>query len=215
MIAGAVARIGHQNVPAALKEAITRGDIGISVAPGHGTRPLQERQPGRLDWGRALRGYVGRLLDPEPTYQWPPRRFPDRVGLVPGLRRLAAKPNVLAIIDTSSSVTRSRELLEKIDADLATLARVYTVTVVECDEAVRRVYPYAGRLAKVVGTGGTDFRPPLDQTFLRRHQTDLVVFFTDGAGPAPDRPPPVPVVWCLPRRAQPPARWARPAHGVI
>ena len=36
-----------------------------------------------------------------------------------------------------------------------------------------------------------------------------MVYFTDGFGPAPAEPPPVPVVWCLVPCGQPPAPWGR------
>jgi predicted metal-dependent peptidase len=112
----------------------------------------------------------------------------------------------MAVIDTSGSI--STELLSAVEGELGRLARSYQVVVVECDAAVRRVYPYRP-LEAVVGRGGTDLRPPLERTFLREHRPDLVLYFTDGFGPAPGRPPAIPVVWCVLPGGVRPARWGR------
>ena len=136
----------------------------------------------------------------------PPRRFPELVGILPGRRRQAARPRVMAVIDTCGSMTD--ELLERVDAELAWMARQFAVTVVECDAAIRRVYRYRS-LGSVLGRGGTDFRPPLERAFLRRHRADLVVFFTDGSARPPHRRRGRPVVWCLTPGGRPPATWGR------
>ena len=113
----------------------------------------------------------------------------------------------MAVIDTSGSITP--ELLELIDAELAGLARHHAVKVVECDCAIHSVYDYHGRLKNLTGRGGTDFRPPLAANFLRKHRPNLVIYFTDGIGPAPATPPRVRVIWCLTPEGQVPAAWAK------
>jgi predicted metal-dependent peptidase len=112
----------------------------------------------------------------------------------------------MAVIDTSGSM--SAKLLSAVGGELARLARWYEVLIVECDERVRRVYAYRP-LERVQGRGGTDLRPPLERAFLREHRPDLVLVFTDGFGPAPERPPGIPVVWCVLPGGVRPARWGR------
>src|SRR5262249_5735818 len=136
----------------------------------------------------------------------PPRRFPALVGVVPGRALTPTKPRVLAVLDTSGSITR--RLLALINGELARLARHFAVTVVECDARVQRVYPYRP-LGRVLGRGGPALRPPLDPRFLGEHRPDLVVFFTDGLGPAPERPPRPPLIWCLGPGGARPAPWGR------
>jgi predicted metal-dependent peptidase len=115
---------------------------------------------------------------------------------------------VLAVIDTSASITP--ELLTAIDGELARLARRHEVTVVECDVRVQAVYPYRPLgPVQAHGRGGTDLKPPLEAAFLRRLRPDIVIYLTDGYGPAPDRPPRVPVIWCLTPGGQRPASWGR------
>src|SRR5262249_36529932 len=98
------------------------------------------------------------------------------------------------------------------DGELAGLARRYPVVVAECDCKVHRTYRYRGRITKVRGGGGTSFLPPLEPDFLRRHKADVVLYLTDGHGPAPECPPRVPVVWVIIPGGRVPAAWGRVVH---
>ena len=117
------------------------------------------------------------------------------------------KPLVMAVIDTSDSMIVP--LLEIIEVELWRLAHVYQVVVVECDAEVQTCYPYRGRLKMVHGRGGTDLRPPFEAQFLAKVRPDVVIYFTDGDGQAPNRPPLVPVIWCLTPLGHRPAVWGR------
>lgn len=203
-IAEAVFKVGSEALPDELKEAI--GAMGIGTESGQGAYQLKGASKGNIDWRVLLRRYVGQALEARPVFNRPPRRFPELVGILPGQQRRAARPRVLAAIDTSGSITD--ELLERIDAELSLMAKKFSVTVVECDVEIHRVYPYR-RLASVLGRGGTDLRPPLERAFLRKHRADLAIYFTDGCGPAPTQPPGPPVVWCLTPGGIPPAKWGR------
>jgi predicted metal-dependent peptidase len=133
-----------------------------------------------------------------PTYARPNRRFPNRVGEVPGRRytlRSLAKPRIVVAIDTSHSMERSE--LSEVARQLRVLAEHASVTVVECDSAIARVYAFDGALSTVKGRGGTDLRPVFAPEFLSAQRVDGVVYFTDGEGEAPSTPPPVPVLWVL------------------
>ena len=157
-----------------------------------------------VDWRRVLRRRVGRLMTKRPTYSRPPRRFPDLIGIIPGTAQSATKPTIMAIIDTSLSMTD--ELLGEISRELQFLTRDHQIVIVECDVTIQAVYPYRP-IVCVKGRGGTDFRPPLDRAFLRKNAVDLVVFFTDGDGPAPEHRPYLPVIWVLTPDGTPPASW--------
>jgi predicted metal-dependent peptidase len=201
----AVWEAGPAAVPDPLKPWIAAHGIGL--APGDGLERLAGAAAGRLDWRRRLRRCVGSELHPRPILGRPPRRFPELTGVLPGRGRRASRPRVLAVIDTSGSIG-ARDL-EAIDGELARLGRQHRVTVAECDAAVRRVAPYRGRLRQVRGRGGTDLRPPLEPGFLRRWRAELVIYFTDGSGPAPAAAPGVPVIWCLVPGGRAPAAWGR------
>jgi predicted metal-dependent peptidase len=204
LVQQAALEVGPDRFPPELRAAVEA--FGVGSAPGGWKQVIQNGEGGRVEWRRLLRRYVGQVFEVRPVYNRPPRRFPEMVGILPGQRRQPLRPRVLAVLDTSGSITA--QLLELISAELARLARSFAVKVVECDAAVQRVYDYRP-LDSVCGRGGTDLRPPLEPAFLRRHRPDLVVYFTDGIGPAPDRPPGPPVIWCLTPRGRPPAAWGR------
>ena len=198
-------------VPEQFKGSVKNAPAGNT--PGEGQYELQGDEQGHLDWRHLLRRYVGQLFQVRPVFNRPPRRFPELVGIMPGKRRQADRPKIMAVIDTSGSITA--ELLELIDAELAGLARQHEVKVVECDCMIHAVYDYRP-LKNVHGRGGTDFGPPLDPKFLRKHRPDLVIFFTDGLGPAPDKPPHIRVIWCLTPERQAPAGWEKMlALGIV
>ena len=204
VIQEAAMEVGLEKVPDQFKGAcggLLAGDI-----PGEDQYELQGDEHGQIDWRRLLRRYVGQALQVRPVFNRPPRRFPNLVGIVPGKRRQPDRPKIMAVIDTSGSIRP--ELLELIDAELAGLARHHEVKVVECDCEIHRVYDYRP-LDSVTGRGGTDFRPPLETKFLRKHRPDLVVFFTDGLGPAPAQRPRVKVIWCLAPGGQAPVDWGK------
>jgi len=204
IIQDAVIEIGRENVPEELRGALRRWGVGDQ--PGNDSELLSGKKRRSLQWQRLLRRYIGEKLEPRPVFNRPPRRFPDLVGILPGRRRQCGRVGVMAVIDTSGSI--DTETLELISAELRGLARHYEVTVVECDCQVQNVYRFRP-IESVTGRGGTDFRPPLVRSFLRQHRADLVVYFTDGFGPPPDRAPPVPVIWCLVPGGEPPADWGR------
>jgi predicted metal-dependent peptidase len=110
----------------------------------------------------------------------------------------------VAVIDTSASM--SAATLSVVSVELSALAAARRVIVVECDAAIQAVYPFRP-LSKLRGRGGTDLRPPLAPSFLKALGADCVVYFTDGAGPAPERPSPVPVLWCLTDGGTAPVGW--------
>lgn len=197
----------RQALPGGIRTAITR----LTAGPARRNNELQlgADSPSRqaIPWRRLLDRYVGRLFEERSVFNRPPRRYPQLVGAVPALARRPTKPRVMAVIDTSRSV--SRETLRTISGELGRLARSYEVLVVECDAAVRAVYPWRGPIQSVRGRGGTDFRPALAAEFLRTHRADLVIYFTDGHGQPPARRPVVPVVWCLTTQGQQPVDWGR------
>jgi len=161
---------------------------------------------------RFTRVFVIADREVRPTYARPSRRWPDLVGIIPGQARQARKPKILAVIDTSASITG--ELLTLIDRKLRHLAKNNEVLVVECDCRIGGVYAYDRRhgLRDVQGRGGTDLRPPFEEDFLRQHQPDLVVYLTDGCGPTPTYKPSIPVIWYLVPGGQIPTVWGRIIH---
>jgi len=151
-----------------------------------------------IDWREALRAFVASTRAPVHTWSRPSRRFPGRVGEVPGRayqHRTVLRPTLLVAIDTSLSMTPDE--LSEVARQLAPMSELAQLVIVECDVAIARTYPFRGVVDHVQGRGGTDLRPVFEASFLRALHADGVVYFTDGEGPYPDAAPPVPVLWML------------------
>jgi hypothetical protein len=185
--------VDRERLPPALRESVGRLCRGDGA--GGRVEDLPEGGPAQLDWRRVLRAFARRPGEPCPVLNWPSRRAPSLVGVVPGRRRRAGRARVLAAIDTSGSVGPG--LLGLIADELVELGRRHEVVVVECDAAVQAVYHFSGRLTAVRGRGGTDFRQVLNPAFWRKYSPGVIVYFTDGRGPAPPDPPACPLLWCL------------------
>ena len=176
-------------------------------AAGDVRQTLSRTQIRAVDWRVLLRRFVRAATARRAVFNLPPRRFPQLIGLVPGKVCRPDRAVVMAVVDTSASM--STALLEEIAAQLVHLSHAQTVTVVECDARVQRVYPFAGSLRVVHGRGGTDFRPVFTTDLLRQVRPDVTLIFTDGEGPAPEQPPAVPVLWCLTGDGEKPVSWGR------
>ena len=188
------------NLPPAIQKLVEQApQAGGSSVIGTGTASVP--------WQQVLRRFVGRSVSRRPVFGRVPRRFPELVGILPGRGRQGSKPRILAVIDSSGSMTPA--ILADISAELSVMSKSFEVIVVECDTEVRAVYKYR-QIDEIHGRGGTDFRPPLESAFLRNHRPDVIVFCTDGHGKAPSEPPRgVPVVWCLTPGGRKPVSWGR------
>jgi predicted metal-dependent peptidase len=119
--------------------------------------------------------------------------------------------HVVVAIDTSGSM--NAEVLAKVLGELDQLRAVSEcrLTLLECDARVQAVSVFEPwELSNVElahrrfhGRGGTDLRPPFawvtDHLVKRGDYPDAMFYFTDGYGTFPDRAPPFPVLWIVPR----------------
>ena len=92
----------------------------------------------------------------------------------------------MVAIDTSASVTAQAvaRILNEVTAILA--RRKHTLTVIECDSKVQRVYSVKSKAdlpKRVIGRGGTAFTPVIEYINNDRAFRDaLLIYFTDGYG---------------------------------
>lgn len=224
--AQALERHGHTLSPGLQKLLRSLHSGGApGTVPGGMLESLAGTARARLSWQKILRQLLAVDHDREQTYLRPPRRFPDLVGVLPGSRRVPTKLRLLAAIDTSGSM--SAATLDEIAAELRVMVRSYEVAVVEFDAATQRRYRLGDAacshdsashggdpLSAMQGRGGTSFHPVFHRDSLTwaADGGDLsgVVVFTDGFGPAPEKPPQEQVIWVLMGSAvQQPARWGR------
>ncbi|MBN1674740.1 MAG: hypothetical protein JXR37_27090 [Kiritimatiellae bacterium] len=158
-----------------------------------------EKEPDRyMDWRAAIQMFVGLVRTPVHTYARPSRRCPEKVGVIPGriyYPGQADHPALLVAIDTSGSMSAAE--LAEVARHLMLLRDLVTMTVVECDVRIQRVYPFSGAITAMLGRGGTDLRPVFTPEFLSQHRADGVIYFTDGWGPYPEQDPGIPTLWVL------------------
>jgi predicted metal-dependent peptidase len=139
------------------------------------------------------------------NFRRPSRRLPALVGIVPRIER---KPlRVVFIVDTSASI--SSDVLGRVSALIRKTAQVHAITVIEADDAVRQTYRYSRPITFVHGRGSTDLRPALAQALGDRLRPDVIVYATDGDGPAPSVAPTIPLIWLLTPGGVSPANWGQ------
>ncbi len=152
-----------------------------------------------LPWDQLLREMTRRLKERRSTRRYPSRRAPDRVGIVPGRRNRQSRPTVMVAVDTSASMGTSE--LQQVSGELQSLTRQSVrVAVVQCDTEIQdaRWVAEGSGLTELLGRGGTDLRPPFGPEIRHRFDPELIVYFTDGYGPAPEAAPAgVKVLWVL------------------
>jgi hypothetical protein len=147
-----------------------------------------------LAWPQILHSFLRPRRIVHPSYLRPNRRFPDRIGELPGRTRSAPKPVLLIGIDTSASMTA--DILGRIDQEIQVLSRYSKITIAECDAAVQRIYPLRS-IDQVLGGGDTDFHPLFGLGDTARRSFDGILYFTDGKGAWPEAMPSLPVLWVL------------------
>ena len=194
----------------------TRSSLVAGRTPGSLVEELTgtKRTPeSYVDWRTALAMFTARARAPAHTWSRPSRRFPDRPFEIPGRTyrpRRSDEPCLLAAIDTSLSMTLPE--LEEVVRHLALVNERARLVVAECDVEVSRIYPFSGTIERVSGRGGTDLRPVFAPSILNAHGVDGVVYFTDGEGPYPEQPPPIPVLWVLTKPQSFGCPWGERAH---
>lgn len=162
-----------------------------------------------LDWSRPSRRQAGVGLGPD-------------VPRIPGWSSPVLR--VLVVLDTSGSMgagegspvwSAVQEIEGIIRAATIMASSGGGVMFISADvdpTAPRTVRSAREALAVSVGGGGTDFRPAIELACnLGVRRPHLLVYLTDGEGPAPEEAPGgMDVVWCLVGgHTQPPAPWGK------
>ncbi|MEN9797312.1 MAG: hypothetical protein RL653_1008 [Pseudomonadota bacterium] len=157
-------------------------------------RMVAARKP-KVDWRRTLRLFAssGRRTRIVVTNRKESKRF----GTFPGIK-VKRYQHVLVALDTSGSI--GAEVVEAFFAEVHGIHRAGAeVTVVECDAAVQRHYPYTGTVPpEVKGRGGTAFDPVFAWMRAQRGKRfDACIYLTDAEGPTPELKPPCRLLWVV------------------
>ena len=185
----------------------TRGTI-----PEHLANIVRAALRPQIRWQEVLAQFVTSCYGG--SRRWLP---PNRRHISQGLYLQSSRKERLqaaVAIDTSGSTTAD---LPQFFSELTSLLNTfgdYELTVMQCDCEIQNVEkfdaynPFHSTDWKAYGHGGTDFRPPF--VYVAEHseiEPSCLIYITDGCGPAPDNPPPYPVLWILTGDGEKPAPW--------
>lgn len=185
----------------------TRGTI-----PEHLANIVRAALRPQIRWQEVLAQFVTSCYGG--SRRWLP---PNRRHISQGLYLQSSRKERLqaaVAIDTSGSTTAD---LPQFFSELTSLLNTfgdYELTVMQCDCEIQNVEkfdaynPFHSTDWKAYGHGGTDFRPPF--VYVAEHseiEPSCLIYITDGCGPAPNNPPPYPVLWILTGDSEKPAPW--------
>ena len=169
---------------------------GLAMAVEAALRP-------ELDWRELLSQFVTSCYGG--SRRWlPPSRRHLWHGLYLQSQRQERLKAIVAIDTSGSTMGDLPRFFSELTALLGSFGR-YELTVIQCDAKVQDVERFddanplpADREWRMHGGGGTDFRPVF--RYIDEHpelEPSLLIFFTDGFGDYPERPPRYPVLWLL------------------
>lgn len=209
-VSEALAKHGHL-LPSDVRALIRTAHQQPGITAGGFEESLPGLAKSRLSWQHILRQVLAVDYDREITFLRPPRRFPEMVGVLPGVRRTPTKLKLMAAVDTSGSM--SVATLDVIAAELRVLAEAYDVAIVEFDCIIQRRYrletangqhddpSIQSLLGSFRGRGGTSFHPLFARDTLDwaadGGELSAVLVFSDGHGPAPQEAPATRTIWVL------------------
>lgn len=153
---------------------------------------LKFEQP-KVPWARVLKLFVSQAEETRLGYTV--HRISKRYGTRPGTR-LEDVLSLAVTIDTSGSI--STEDLNEFFREINAIHRNgASVTIIEADCDVCRVYPYKGKFSlDVHGRGGTDLVPAMEYVDKNR-KFDAHIYFTDFYASSFTKRYRTPVLWVL------------------
>lgn len=194
--------------------------FGCGSIPGRFNQILEARiQPPRVDWKRELRKalrYSCTIISGARNYSM---RRPSIGGALAGVCSSGLVDNEVrvALIEDTSLSMGTPQLQESRSEGYHVLKKLGLREAwhIQADSVVQKVQKIKLRQMPHVsfaGRGGTNFIPVFEELMKMRPRPNLAVFFTDGDGPAPPKPPPgIQTVWCIVRtpHARRPAWWGK------
>lgn len=139
---------------------------------------------GELSWERIIKRLLPSLRSGyKKTIMRRDRRQPERIDLRGKLPNML--PEITVAIDISASM--SDEDIKKIMIEILALtqSRRGKITVIECDDKIRRIYklrsPKDIRKRKL-NTGSTAFSPVFEYMKEKNLRNNILIYFTDGVG---------------------------------
>ena len=182
-------------VEAAVQYEKQRGDL-----PGKLKRIVDRFRGGKLHWKELLAQYVTSCFGGSRRWLPPNRRYISG-GLYLQSRRDSRLQAILAI-DTSGSTVGDFPLFAGELTNLLNSFGQYELTMICCDAKIQSVEtyspenPFDGKTVQFEGCGGTSFKPVFDYVDKNFSDVHILIYFTDGFGDDPKKPP-YPVMWVI------------------
>ena len=159
----------------------------------------------RIHWFHILKNHIRELNNGDYGYQIPNVRYVYSGFYLPSFR--VKRINKLSlVIDVSGSITMRPKMLNDFFEHIRNIAEdsiIDSIEIITCNDHIVSTFDTtSGELMfhnfDIEGGGGTDLRPPFDY-YLSGDSTppDVMIYFTDLDGDAPDDPPPYPVIWVV------------------
>ena len=167
------------------------------MAPASIARTVEDATSSVIDWRAELAQFLHATVRSD-THTW--NRPSRRISGLPGWKR-EPETTVALCVDTSGSIddTLLRQFLGEMKAIMSLSGML--AYVISCDAAVHQVVLPGDNIPKLIGGGGTDFRPALSKA--EELAVDAVVYLTDAQGTFPQDYN-LPVLWALTQRAEVP-----------
>ena len=181
--------------------------------PAHVARLVENILNPILPWQELLKQFVSSCYGGKRRWLPPSRRHVWHDLYLPSMRD--EKINAVIAVDTSGSTLPDLgSFFTELHSLMKTFGR-YELTLIHCDAAVQKVekfsdaHPVPSGKMEFKGGGGTDFRPVFDYVNKMKTPPELLIYLTDGYGPAPEQTPPYPVLWVLTQKHNKPCSWGK------
>jgi len=171
--------------------------------PGKVKQQLEAVVSPSLPWQHLLQRFVQRQLTGERQWLPPSRRHIHRGLYLP--RQRSDFIELTVALDTSGSCSSELAVFLRQLTHLLAAFQDYRVTVLQCDRQIQQIEvfspdnPLNADNFTAKGFGGTAFKPVL--SYVDKHPTSALIYFTDGWAEIPPQPPQTPVLWVLPDSA--------------
>jgi predicted metal-dependent peptidase len=193
----------RQRLAAAAQQAQQVGKLSADLA-----RLVETYLQPKLPWRSLLAQYLSHSARNDYSYTRPSTRRGDP-AVFPGLR--SEEIDLVVAVDTSGSIRESEmaEFFAEIDAIKGQVrARIALLC---CDAEIADAGPVFFEPwdefkfeQKIIGGGGTDFRPVFDWIDRQDLPPDSLVYFTDAQGKFPTLAPSYPILWLVKGKAEVP-----------
>jgi predicted metal-dependent peptidase len=152
----------------------------------------------KMPWNVILRRYISDIA--RDVYNWypPARRYIHQGLYLPSLYSPLLK--IAIAIDTSGSISNkeAEAFVSEVNAIISSFPS-YSILLIQCDAKIHSEMEittgdFLPSSFKILGRGGTDFRPVFERL---KDETEIkaLIYLTDGLGEYPKKEPPYPVLW--------------------